>query len=319
MDETIPKAEPEREAEAAASAAREERLAAAGLSLSGLNRPSRSIWQTAWRRFVRNRMAILSTLFLLLMYLVAALAPVIAPYNPDDGDILAIHERPSHTHLLGTDESGRDVLSRLIYGSRASMTVGLVAVLISVTIGSLIGGLGGFFGGLIDSVLMRFTDGMLAIPYFFLVLIVVAVFGSSFRNLIVVIGISSWMVVARIVRSEVLRYKRFDFVLAAEAIGARRARILVRHVLPHAVPSIIVAATLGVAGAILLESALSYLGLGIRPPQASWGNMLSNAQSYLWTNPLLPIYPGVLIFATVLAYNFLGDALRDALDPQGRD
>lgn len=295
------------------------RAALGDVSLGGFNRPARSIWHTAWRRFLRNRTAVLSAVFLLAMYLVAALASVIAPYNPNDGDILNINARPSHEHLLGTDESGRDVLSRVIYGSRASMTVGLVAVLISVTIGSLVGGLSGFFGGWIETVLMRFTDGMLAIPYFFLVLIVVAVFGSSFRNLIIVIGISSWMVVARIVRSEVLRCRRLDFVLAAEAIGARKPRILFRHILPHAVPSIIVAATLGVAGAILLESALSYLGLGIRPPQASWGNMLSNSQAYLWTNPVLPIYPGVLIFATVLAYNFLGDALRDALDPQYRD
>ena len=309
MDETLANTEQENELGALSPEAR----------LAGMHRPSRSIWQTAVRRFIRNRMAIASTVFLLVMYLAAALAPAIAPYNPNDGDILNINSRPSHAHLLGTDESGRDVLSRLIYGSRASMTVGLVAVLISVTIGSLVGGVAGFFGGVADTVLMRFTDGMLAIPYFFLVLIVVAVFGSSFRNLILVIGVTSWMVVARIVRSEVLRYKRFDFVLAAESMGARRPRILIRHVLPHAIPSIIVAATLGVAAAILLESALSYLGLGIRPPQASWGNMLSNAQSYLWTNPLLPIYPGVLIFATVLAYNFLGDALRDSLDPQYRD
>jgi peptide/nickel transport system permease protein len=194
-----------------------------------------------------------------------------------------------------------------------------VAVLISITIGSLVGSLAGYLGGIVDTLLMRLTDGMLAIPYFFLVLIVVAVFGSSFRNLILVIGATSWMVVARVVRGEVLRYKRFDFVLAAEAIGASRPRVLFRHIVPHTVPVIVVAASLGVAGAILLESALSYLGLGIRPPQASWGNMLSNAQAYLWSNPILPLYPGALIFLTVLSYNFLGDALRDALDPQYRE
>jgi peptide/nickel transport system permease protein len=283
------------------------------------SRPSRSLWQVAWKRFIRNRLAIASVVFLFLMYLVAIFANVLAPYDPDAVDIFDLHARPSSDHWLGTDENGRDVLSRLMYGSRASMTIGLVAVLISVTVGSLIGSLAGYLGGFADTILMRLTDGMLSIPYFFLVLIVVAVFGSSFRNLIIVIGLSSWMGVARIVRSEVLRYKRFDFVTAAESIGASGPRVLFRHILPHTVPVLIVAASLGVAGAILLESALSFLGLGIRPPQASWGNMLSNSQAYLWQNPILPLYPGFLIFCTVLSYNFLGDALRDSLDPQARD
>jgi peptide/nickel transport system permease protein len=282
-------------------------------------RPRRSWWALARRRFLRNRVAILAALYLVVMYLVAALAPVIAPYDPNEGDILYIHARPSREHLLGTDENGRDVLSRLIHGARISMSVGLIAMVISIAIGSLIGGISGYAGRVVDSVLMRVTDGMMAIPYFFLVLIVVAVFGSSFRNIVLVIGVTSWMVVARIVRSEVLRTRELDFVLAARALGASSARILFRHILPHAVPSIIVAATLGVANAILLESALSYLGLGIQPPQASWGNMLSNSQAYLWENPLLPLYPGLLILLTVLAYNFLGDALRDALDPQYRE
>jgi peptide/nickel transport system permease protein len=294
----------------------------AGASARGIDkaaRPSRSLWQVAWRRFIRNRLAIASAIFLVLMYLIAILANLIAPYDPDAVEIFNLHARPSADHWLGTDENGRDVLSRLMYGSRASMTVGLVAVLIAVTVGSLVGSLAGYLGGFVDTILMRLTDGMLSIPYFFLVLIVVAVFGSSFRNLILVIGLSSWMAVARIVRSEVLRYKRFDFVMAAESIGASGPRVLFRHILPHTVPVLIVAASLGVAGAILLESALSFLGLGIRPPQASWGNMLSNSQAYLWQNPILPLYPGALIFFTVLSYNFLGDALRDALDPQSRD
>ncbi len=282
-------------------------------------RPRRSWWALARRRFLRNHVAVLAALYLVGMYLVALLAPVIAPYDPNEGDILYIHARPSSEHLLGTDENGRDVLSRLIFGARISMSVGLIAMVISIAIGSLIGGVSGYIGRAVDSVLMRVTDGMMAIPYFFLVLIVVAVFGSSFRNIVLVIGVTSWMVVARIVRSEVLRTRELDFVLAARALGASSARILFRHILPHAVPSIIVAATLGVANAILLESALSYLGLGIQPPQASWGNMLSNSQAYLWENPLLPLYPGLLILLTVLAYNFLGDALRDALDPQYRE
>lgn len=282
-------------------------------------RAPRSWGRIAWQRFVRNRVAVLSALFLIVMYLVALFAPVLAPYDPNEVDILYTHARPSREHLLGTDESGRDVLSRLIVGSRASMSVGLIAMVISIAIGSLIGAASGYLGRAVDSVLMRLTDGMMAIPYFFLVLIVVAVFGSSFRNIVIVIGVTSWMVVARIVRSEVLRYRNLEFVQAARALGATNARILFRHIVPHTVPSIIVAATLGVANAILLESALSYLGLGIQPPQASWGNMLSNSQAYLWENPILPVYPGLLILVTVLAYNFLGDALRDALDPQYRE
>ncbi|HEV2357371.1 MAG TPA: ABC transporter permease [bacterium] len=280
---------------------------------------ARPIRRPAWRRFRTNGTAIASALFLLLMYTIAAAGPLISPYAPNAVDIMNTNARPSPAHWLGTDENGRDVLARVIAGARTTMTVGLIAMVIAVAIGACVGSLGGYFGGWVDSVLMRFTDGMMAIPYFFLVLIVVAVFGSSFRNILVVIGLTSWMVVARIVRGDVLRYRGLDFVVAARAVGARTARILVRHIVPQAVPSIIVAATFGVANAILLESALSYLGLGIQAPQASWGNMLSNAQAYVWENPLLPVYPGFLILFTVLAYNFLGDALRDALDPRYRE
>jgi len=281
---------------------------------------SRRFWrQVAWRRFRSNGVAVGAALFLLATYAVAVLGPAISPYPPNGVDIMNTNASPSRAHWLGTDENGRDVLSRLIAGARTSMTVGLIAMIIAIVIGALAGSLGGYLGGFADSVLMRFADGMMAIPYFFLVLIVVAVFGSSFRNIVVVIGVTSWMVVARVVRSEVLRHRGLDFVLAALAIGATPARVLVRHVLPQTAPSIIVAATLGVANAILLESALSYLGLGIQPPQASWGNMLSNAQAYVWQNPVLPVYPGLLILCTVLAYNFLGDALRDALDPRYRE
>jgi peptide/nickel transport system permease protein len=279
-------------------------------------RPPRRI---AWRRFRGNGTAVASAAFLLLMYAVAAGGPAITPYPPNAVDIMNANARPSPAHWLGTDENGRDVLARVIAGARTTMTVGLIAMVIAVVIGACVGSVGGYLGGWADGVLMRFTDGMMAIPYFFLVLIVVAVFGSTFRNILAAIGVTSWMVVARIVRGDVLRYRGLDFVLAARALGARSARILVRHIVPQAAPSIIVAATFGVANAILLESALSYLGLGIQAPQASWGNMLSNAQAYVWENPLLPLYPGLLILVTVLAYNFLGDALRDALDPRYRE
>ncbi len=293
-------------------------LARGRAGVSG-DRPRRFWREVAWRRFQANGVAVTAAIFLLTMYLIAGLGPLISPYSPNAVDIANTNAAPSGAHWFGTDENGRDVLSRLIAGARTSMTVGLIAMVIAIGIGALVGSLGGYLGGLVDSVLMRFADGMMAIPYFFLVLIVVAVFGSSFRNIVVVIGVTSWMIVARLVRSEVLRYRGLDFVQAARAIGATSGRILARHIVPQTVPSIIVAATLGIANAILLESALSYLGLGIQPPQASWGNMLSNAQAYVWENPLLPVYPGCLILLTVLAYNFLGDALRDALDPRYRE
>lgn len=291
-------------------------LARGGVADRPEPRPPRRI---AWRRFRGNGTAVASAAFLLLMYAVAAGGPAITPYPPNAVDIVNTNARPSPAHWFGTDENGRDVLARVIAGARTTMTVGLIAMVIAVVIGACVGSVGGYLGGWADGVLMRFTDGMMAIPYFFLVLIVVAVFGSSFRNILAAIGVTSWMVVARIVRGDVLRYRGLDFVLAARALGARSARILVRHIVPQAAPSIIVAATFGVANAILLESALSYLGLGIQAPQASWGNMLSNAQAYVWENPLLPVYPGLLILITVLAYNFLGDALRDALDPRYRE
>ena len=278
--------------------------------------PQRSFAAIAWKRFRSNGIAMVSATILIALVLAAILAPIISTHDPNEVSIFRSHERPSAEHWLGTDENGRDEFSRLLYGARISMSVGFIAMAIGLTIGVLIGSIAGFFGGFVDAVLMRLTDGMLAIPYFFLILIVVAVFGSSVRNLILVIGLTSWMAIARIVRSEVLRLKGQEFVIAAESIGVPSGRILARHIVPHAVPSIIVAATLGIANAILLESALSYLGVGVRPPEASWGNMLSNSQAYLWNNPLLPVYPGVLIFVSVLAFNFVGDALRDALDPR---
>ena len=294
-------------------------LPAAQHTLGARPRPSRSIWRIAFRRFASSRVAVVSAVFLVAICIVAAIAPFITPKDPNAVNILLPHQAPSGEHWLGTDESGRDIFSRLLVGARASITVGLTSMVISITIGALVGSIAGFLGGWTDAILMRITDGMMAIPYFFLVLIVVAVFGTSFRNVVIVIGATSWMVVARVVRSDVLRYRNYEFVTAARSIGASNLRLLFRHVIPHTSPSIIVAATLGVANAILLESALSYLGLGIQQPQASWGNMLSNSQAYLFDNPILPLYPGLMILLVVLAFNFLGDALRDALDPQYRE
>jgi peptide/nickel transport system permease protein len=278
----------------------------------------RSEWRAGLRVLVRNRVALASVLFLLLIHLVALAAPLIAPADPDFIQIGKRFQRPNSEFILGSDENGRDVLTRLIYGSRVSLLVGSLSVLLSVTIGTLAGAVAGYRGGIVDSLIMRFTDGVLTIPTFFLVLIIVTVFGSSLRNLILVIALTSWMVIARVVRGDVLRTVNQDYVLAARALGVPPGRLVLRHVLPGAVPSIIVSTTLGVANAILTESALSYLGLGVQPPTPTWGNMLSGAQNYLFRRPELTIYPGVLIFLTVLAYNFFGDGLHDAMDPRYR-
>ncbi len=279
-------------------------------------RRSRSGFRAFWRRFRRNRLAIVGLGVLLALYAMAIGAPWIAPHDPDRIFMMNRFAAPSLEHLLGTDETGRDVFSRLLFGARVSLMIGLLATLLSISVGTLFGAAAGYAGGVVDAILMRLVDGMLTIPTFFLALLVLAVFGPSLRNLIVVIGLTSWMLVARVVRSEVLRAKQEEFVTAARSIGASPLRILASHVLPQAIPSIIVAATLGVAYAIIVESSLSYLGLGVRPPTSTWGNMLSGSQAYIWNRPDLALYPGLLILFSVLAYNMVGDALRDTLDPR---
>lgn len=292
---------------------------AASLALGEQRRArGRNEWRDGLHVVLRNRLAFAALIFLVAVHALAIAAPIIAPHDPEQITISKRFQRPNSLYRLGTDENGRDVLSRLIYGARISLLVGSLSVVISVVIGTLAGAVAGYRGGFVDSLVMRFTDGMLTIPTFFLVLITVAVFGSSVRNLILVIALTSWMVIARVVRSEVLRAAQMDYVLAARSLGVPPARVLLRHLLPSAVPSIIVSTTLGVANAILTESALSYLGVGVQPPTPTWGNMLNNAQNYLFRRPELAIYPGVLIFLTVLAYNFFGDGLHDAFDPRYR-
>jgi peptide/nickel transport system permease protein len=278
--------------------------------------PPRTLWTIAVRRLRRNPPAIASLLFLVIIHLIGAIGPWVLQLDPFAVDPLASLKGPTSNHLLGTDEVGRDVLARLVLGSRISLSVGLVAMIISVILGVTVGAAAGFFGKWEDVVLMRFTDAMMALPTLFVILAALAVFGGGPITATVVIGLTAWMPVARVVRGETLRWRVTEFVDAARTIGASDRRILLRHIIPQVVPSIIVAATLNVAFAILTESAISYLGLGIRPPLPSWGNMLQNAQIYIWSAPNLAMYPGALILATVLAYNFLGDGLRDALDPR---
>ncbi len=251
----------------------------------------RSALADFWMRFRRNRFAVVSAGFLILIHVVTLLAPLIAPYTPERIDLNNPLVTFSSEYLLGTDENGRDIFSRLLFGGRVSLIVGLAAVIIAVLIGTPLGAISGYAAGPADSVIMRITDAFLAIPTFFLLLTVLTLFGTTLTNIVLVIGLTSWMSVARIVRGEVLKTKGEEFITAARVSGASANRIVIRHVLPQAIPSIIVSATLGVAFAILTESSLSFLGLGIQPPLPSWGNMLSSSQYYVWSAPRLAVYP----------------------------
>lgn len=278
----------------------------------------RSALADFWLRFRRNRFAVVAAGFLIVIHVVTMLAPLIAPYTPERIDLNNSLVSFSFEYFLGTDENGRDIFSRLLFGGRVSLIVGLAAVIIAVLIGTPLGAVSGYASGWSDSVIMRITDAFLAIPTFFMLLTVLTLFGTTLTNIVLVIGFTSWMSVARIVRGEVLRTKGEEFITAARVSGASANRIVIRHVLPQAIPSIIVAATLGIAFAILTESSLSFLGLGVQAPLPSWGNMLSSSQYYVWSAPQLAVYPGVMIVLTVLAYNTLGNALRDTLDPKLR-
>jgi peptide/nickel transport system permease protein len=246
------------------------------------------------------------------------LAPLLAPQSPTAIDTTAILLPPGPGHWLGTDALGRDVLSRLLHGGRVSLWVGFVAVGISTAIGLALGLVAGYFGKLADEVIMRFVDVMLCFPSFFLILAVIAFLEPSLVNIMIIIGLTSWMGVARLVRAETLTLRGRDFVLAARVAGAGPVRIIVRHILPNALAPVLVSATLGVAGAILVESSLSFLGLGVQPPDPSWGNMLTDGKEVLGVAPWLSIFPGLAILITVLGYNLLGEGLRDLLDPRLR-
>lgn len=250
------------------------------------------------------------------MSCLALLAPWIAPYDPTALNLDAILEGPSSTHLLGTDALGRDVFSRLLFGARVSLWVGFVSVGIAVSIGVMLGLIAGYFSGLVDEVIMRLVDIMLCFPSFFLILAVIAFLEPSLNNIMAVIGLTSWMGVARLVRAETLGLRGRDFVAAARLAGSSHLRIITFHILPNALGPVLVSATLGVAGAILTESALSFLGLGVQPPDPSWGNMLMEGKDVLEIAPWMSIFPGLAILFTVLGYNLLGESLRDILDPR---
>jgi peptide/nickel transport system permease protein len=296
-------------------------------------RPPLTPGRLAWRRFRRHRMAMfgLALLILLLLYVIVG-SVIFSEKYANYNDIAIKLQPPSAAHPFGTDAVGRDVLARTVYGGQISLLIGLSAVAVALVVGSAVGALSGYYGKWVDSILMRFTEAMLCIPQLFLLIVAAKFLSDKVQNfqllsrqmsggviiIIVIIGLDSWMLLARIVRSQFLSLKQRDFVLAARCIGTSNRSIILRHILPNTLAPIIVNATLGVAAAVLTEAYISFLGLGVRQPTATWGNMLENTNKFLETAPWLWLFPGLLILLTVLAINFVGDGLRDALDPRSR-
>lgn len=271
-----------------------------------------------WRQFRRHIPALICIVVLVFLIILCFSAPVIAPYKFAAIDLRHTKQPPSALHLMGTDDLGRDLFTRILYGGRISLSIGIFAAMVGTAFGTLIGALAGFYGGRLDNVLMRFTDVAFSIPTLPLLIVISAFTKSSLPVMILVIGGLSWMATARVVRGSVLSLKQQDFVTAARMIGARNARIIFRHIIPNIIGPIVVGATLSVGGAIITESALSFLGLGVQPPTPSWGNMLQDSQTTMASKPWLTIFPGLAILITVLCINFIGDGLQDALDPTQR-
>ena len=279
-----------------------------------------SQWRIATRHFKKSKVAIAGMATLLILYLVALLAPLIAPYDPiAQTDIVRTsYMGPSREHWLGTDRFGRDILSRILYGARISLSIGFIATLISVTLGTVLGALAGFFGGKIDAMVMRFTDMVLAFPRLILLIMIVALFSPSIAVIITVLGLTQWPNTTRIVRGDVLSLREREFVQAAHSLGFGKGRIIFRHLVPNVLAPVIVTATLGIGNTIVLEAGLSFLGLGVQPPIPSWGNMVADGRDNLLGAWWVATFPGLVIVMTVLAFNLVGDGLRDALDPRLR-
>lgn len=285
---------------------------------TGTKKYPKSQWGMTWFMFKRHKMALISLVVLVIFFLIAIFAKQIMPYDPVKLDPLYAMGRPqppSAEHWFGTDDLGRDLLSRAISGSRVSLSVGFVAVGISTIIGIILGSLAGFFGGWVDNLIMRIADIFLSLPTFYLIIAVNSLLKPSIFNVMVVIGVFGWMGVSRLLRSEFLRLKSMDFITAARAVGVPGLRMVTKHFIPNAIAPVIVNATMGIPSAILLESSLSFLGLGVPPPAASWGSMLQDAKTWLHFAWWMWVIPGLLISITVISFNFVGDGLRDALDP----
>jgi peptide/nickel transport system permease protein len=271
-----------------------------------------------WRALRRNQLALAGGVVVVFVAVLALLAPVIAPMDPNRPDVKKILDSPSSRHPLGTDQLGRDVFSRMLYGARVSLAVGFVSVGIATLIGIALGSAAGYHGGTIDAMVMRLVDLMLVFPRFFLLLAVLGFLRPSIWTIMAVIGLTGWMSVARLVRAEFLSLREREFVLWSQSIGASAFRIIWRHILPNAIAPVLVAITLGIPAAILAESGLSFLGLGVQPPHATWGNILSEGKDAIEIGWWLSVYPGLAILVTVLSYNLLGEGIRDALDPRLR-
>jgi peptide/nickel transport system permease protein len=269
-----------------------------------------------WKRFRKNHLALTGAFIVILLFIVALFASLVSPYDPGQIDIKRVLQEPTAEHIFGTDALGRDVFSRMVWGSRISLLVGFVAMGIATLIGIFLGALAGYYGRWVDNLIMRFVDIMLCFPTFFLILAVIALLEPNIWNIMIIIGVTGWMGVARLVRAEFLSLKERDFTVAEKALGARDFRIIFRHILPNAMAPILVSATLGVAGAILTESALSFLGIGVQPPTPSWGNILTAGKDNIEIAWWLSLYPGLAILITVLGYNLLGEGIRDAIDPR---
>lgn len=269
-----------------------------------------------WGKIKNNRLALLGASVILVLSLMAILGPMLTPFNPEEQNISERLLAPYSKHIFGTDELGRDVFSRMLSGARVSLSVGFIAVIISSCIGIIIGAAAGYYGGRIDSVLMRFVDIMLSIPTLFLILILSVYLGPSIMNVMVIIGLTGWMDLSRLIRAEFLSLKKREYVLAARVCGASDARIIFKHILPNALAPVFVSVIFGVGGAILAESGLSFLGLGVQPPDASWGSILTSGKDYMERAWWMTVYPGLAIFITIMAYNLFGEGLRDALDPR---
>ena len=284
----------------------------------------RTLWGDAWRRLRKNRLAILGLGWILVVVLMAVTADLWVPHmfaDPLKIDTTpgASLQSPSLEHPFGTDKLGRDVFSRVIYGARVSLMVGIIAVSISLLIGVVLGAISGYFGGLADTIVMRSADVFFAFPYILFAIALIAVLGPSYQNVFIAIGILGWPGIARVFRSSILSVKQNEYVEAARAMGASHVRILFRHIMPNAIAPIIVYATMSIGGAIITEAALSFLGMGVQPPDPSWGNMLSDARALMSIAPWLTIWPGFAILTTVLAFVLMGDGLRDALDVKMKD
>ena len=288
------------------------------LGLSAEELKTSNIYRDAWRRLKKNKLAMLSLAVIVLFILVAVFAPLIAPYDPYEQDLLNKLAKPSAEHLMGTDKLGRDIFSRIIYGSRVSLSVGLICELIAVPIGVFLGSLAGYYGGKVDAVISRIMEILGSLPFIIFAICVMFILGNGIMNIFIALGVIGWLGHARVIRARVMQLKEMEYVEAARASGASDMKIIFKHLLPNCLSTIIVTATLDIPGDIMYESTLSFVGLGVQPPQASWGSMINEAKGLIRQAPTFSLFPGIAIMILVVAFNTFGDGLRDALDPKLR-